>query len=184
MLAFPPLLCYTLFMKYSYSALYEKNAAFYNARPLLKKGLFFLNLVLTLAFFVGYGAFVLCAIALEYPAEDLTRILGAPALCLFLVSLLRLAIYRPRPYSENGADIIPLYPKKGSLEHSFPSRHVACALVIAITFLPYSVGAGICSIALGFLLSYVRFALGVHYPTDLLGGAILGTLCGMLTFVF
>ena len=171
-------------MRYSYSALYEKNAAYFNARPHLKKGLYVCNLALTLGFFLAYGAFVLCAIALEYPAEDLMRILGAPALCLFLVSLLRLAIHRPRPYSKAGANIEPLYQKKGDDTHSFPSRHIACAFVIAITLLPYSVGAGICSMVLGLVLAYVRFALGVHYPTDLLGGAVLGSLCGILAFVF
>lgn len=171
-------------MRYSYSDLYEKNASYFRARLHLKKGLLLCDRLLTLGFFLAYGAFVLCAIALEYPAEDLIRILFAPALCLFLVSLLRLAIHRPRPYSEKGANIEPLYMKKGALEHSFPSRHVACAFVIAITFLPYSVGAGICSIAFGLLLAYARFALGWHYPTDLLGGAVLGSLCGMLAFVF
>lgn len=171
-------------MKYSYSALYEKNAAFFHARPHLKKGLYFLNLALTLGFFLAYGAFLLCAIALEYAPEDLIKILFSPALCLFLVTVLRLAIFRPRPYSEAGANIAALYPKKGDEHHSFPSRHVACAFVIAITLLPYSTGAGICSMALGLLLAYVRFALGVHYPTDLLGGAVLGALCGIPVLIF
>ena len=171
-------------MKYSYVSLYEKNAAYFRARPTFKKGLLFCDRFLTLGFFVFYGAFVLCSIALEYPAEDLVKILLSPALCLFLVSLLRLAIYRPRPYSENGANIEPLYKKKGDDSHSFPSRHVACAAVIAITILPYSIGTGICLTVFCALLAYARFALGWHYPTDLLGGALLGTLCGLIAFVF
>ena len=171
-------------MKYSYSAFYEKNAAYFRARPHLKKGLLFCDRLLTLGFFLAYGAFVLCAIALEYPAEDLVTILFAPALCLFLVSLLRLAVERPRPYSEMGANTTPLYKKKGALNRSFPSRHVACAFVIATTLLPYSIGAGICLTAFGVFLAYARFALGWHYPTDLLAGAILGALCGMIAFVF
>ena len=171
-------------MKYSYAVLYEKNAAFYNARPLLKKCLLLCNRLLTFGFFLCYGAFVLCAIALEYSAEDLMKILGAPALCLFLVSLLRLAITRPRPYSEKGANITPLYPKQGDTNHSFPSRHVACAFVISFTILPYSLGAGICLTVFGGLLAYARFSLGWHYPTDLLAGAILGALCSLPIFIF
>lgn len=171
-------------MRYSYVSLYEKNAVYFRARPHLKKGLLFCDRLLTLGFFLAYGSFVLCAIALEYPAEDLVKILFAPALCLFLVSLLRLAIERPSPYSEQGENITPLYKKKGALNRSFPSRHVACAFVIAITLLSYSTGAGICLTVFGTLLAYARFALGWHYPTDLLAGAILGTLCGMIAILF
>ena len=170
-------------MKDFYSVLYEKNAAFFNARPTLKKGLLLCDKLLALGFFLAYGAFVLCAIALEYPAEDLVKILLSPALCLFFVSLLRLAIYRPRPYSEKGANVQPLYRKKGSSEHSFPSRHVACAFVIAFTLFPYSIGAGMCLTVFGLCLAYARFALGWHYPSDLLAGAILGALCAIPVFL-
>ena len=171
-------------MKYSYVSLYEKNAAFFNARPALKKSLPFFDRFLSLAFALAYLTFVLGKIFLEYPAEDLMKILFSPALCLFLVSLLRLAISRPRPYSEQGANITPLYPKKGATDHSFPSRHLACAFVIAATILPYSIGAGVCLTVFGFALAYTRFALGWHYPSDLLGGAVLGVLCAIPVFVF
>ncbi len=171
-------------MKYSYVSLYEKNAAYFRARPNLKKCLPFFDRFLSLAFALAYGAFVLCAIALEYPAEDLVKILFAPALCLFLVSLLRLAVCRPRPYSKQGANITPLYQKKGASDHSFPSRHLACAFVIAATILPYSMGAGVCLTVFGALLAYTRFALGWHYPSDLLGGTVLGALCAIPVFVF
>ena len=171
-------------MKYSYVSFYEKNAAFFNARPNLKKSLPFFDRFLSLAFALAYLTFVLGKIALEYPAEDLIKILFSPALCLFLVSLLRLAVCRPRPYSEKGANITPLYQKKGASDHSFPSRHLACAFVIAATILPYSMGAGVCLTVFGFALAYARFALGWHYPTDLLGGAVLGTLCAIPVFLF
>ena len=68
-------------MKYSYVSLYEKNAAYFRARPNLKKGLLFFDRFLTLGFVLGYTTFVLGAIALEYPAEDLVKIFFAPALC-------------------------------------------------------------------------------------------------------
>ena len=34
--------------------------------------------------------------------------------------------------------------------------------------------------ALAALMAYSRIYVGVHYPTDLLGGAIVGTLCAWL----
>ncbi len=179
MFAFGLRLCYTYRMKYSYTALYEKNAAFYNARPRLKAALLYANVALTFIFFIAYGLFVAVAIGDEYAAEDLMKILGAPALCLFLVSLLRMAVGRARPYSEQGANIKPMYEKKGDGKGSFPSRHVACAFVIACTILPYSTGAGICLLPLATVLGYVRFAVGVHYPSDLFGGALLGAICGL-----
>ena len=181
---FPCFVVYLWYMKYSYTALYEKNAAFYNARPRLKAALLYANVALTLIFFIAYGLFVAVAIGDEYAAEDLMKILGAPALCLFLVSLLRMAVGRARPYSEQGANIKPMYEKKGDGKGSFPSRHVACAFVIACTIFSYSTGAGICLLPLAALLAYVRFAVGVHYPSDLFGGAILGAICGLLTFIF
>ena len=171
-------------MNYSYPSLYKKNAAFFHARPRLRKALPLLGRIITVAYFIFYALFVANAIALEYPPEDLLKILGAPALCLFLVSFLRLCIYHPRPYSEAGARIQPLYRKKGSDEHSFPSRHVACAFVIACTVCPYSIGAGVCLCLLGAVLAYLRFTLGVHYPSDLIGGALLGVACGVGACLF
>ncbi len=181
LLAFLLILCYTYsVMRYSYIACYEKNAARFRGRPRLLKALPFVGHGLTVLFFVLYALFLANAVALEYPPEELIKIIGAPALCLFLVSFLRLCIYRPRPYSEAGANIQPLYMKKGSNEHSFPSRHTACAFVIACTLFPYSIGAGICSLLLAGVLAYVRFTLGVHYPSDLIGGALLGIACGVI----
>ena len=171
-------------MKYSYVSFYEKNAAFFKARPAIKKSLPFFDRFLSLAFALAYLTFVLGKIFLEYPAEDLIKILFSPALCLFLVSLLRLAISKPRPYSEQGANVTPLYPKKGASNHSFPSRHLACAFVIAATILPYSIGAGVCLTVFGLALAYTRFALGWHYPSDLFIGFALGVVIGIVPFFF
>lgn len=32
------------------------------------------------------------------------------------------------------------------------------------------------------LVSYSRIYLGVHYPADIIGGSVLGTICGVLVF--
>ncbi|MFQ9736875.1 MAG: phosphatase PAP2 family protein [Christensenellaceae bacterium] len=67
--------------------------------------------------------------------------------------------------------------------HSFPSRHVASAFVIGTVLLPYCVWAGAAVLLAGTLLGYVRFAAGIHYPSDLLAGAALGIVFGLMAFI-
>ena len=167
----------------NYKTLSEKNAAFFNARPNAKRVLLVLNIALTAVFFLAYTALVLWSWIAKFDVWACVKILGIPALCLVLVMMLRLMIDRPRPYSAAGANIEPLLRKKSKDKESFPSRHLACAFVIAAVFAPYLLWASFLLAGLGLVLGYIRFALGLHYPTDLLGGAALGLLCGLLLLI-
>ena len=164
--------------------LYNKNAEFYNAQPKAKRLLIFGNLVLTLLFFASYGglwAYTLLLAPLDI--KELVKILFIPLLALLAVTILRIAIDRPRPYNEAGAGITPLTSKKNTEGQSFPSRHLACASVIAMTFLPFYPAAGYALLGASVLLGYTRFALGLHYPSDLVAGWSLGTCIGYLIFI-
>ena len=59
-------------------------------------------------------------------------------------------------------------------DHSFPSGHAAtsfaCATVLALAFPRLAVPLYVLAAAIGFSRIYV----GVHYPLDVLGGAVLG----------
>ena len=169
-------------MFYDYKTVYEKSAAFYHARPRAKKALLLFNHVFTWLFFATYGGFALYAVLSDIPAEELVYIFGLPALCLLIVGVLRLAVQRPRPYSEKGANITPILQKSNNLDKSFPSRHTACAFVIATVILAHLTGAGICLLVFSVALGYIRFALGLHYPSDIFGGAVIGLLCGIAAF--
>ena len=171
-------------MKYDgYKRLYENTVRFYENRPRAKRALFLLNYALTALFILSYGGLLVWAIATEAEAERLIQSIFIPLFCLFAVAVLRTAIDRPRPYSEKGANITPILHKKSKDKESFPSRHLACAFVIATVFLPFFWGAGICLMLFGLVLGYVRFALGVHYPSDLIGGALLGLACGLFLLI-
>ena len=172
-------------MKYDYKALYEKSAAFYNARPNAKKALLIANSVLTLLFLLAYGGLVLYALFFQkdLPTTDAVALLFAPALCVFLVAVLRLAVNRPRPYSEAGANITPLLQKRGAQDKSFPSRHIACAFVISGVFLFHLPIIGVALFAFALALGYIRFALGLHYPSDLIGGAGVGLFCSLFLWI-
>ncbi len=171
-------------MKYDYVTFYNKNTAFLNSREKYKTAVQFLNLVLPY-FFLGayillwlYGGYIK-----DYNPKDLVKIFCVPVFALFLVSVARLALNRPRPYSEQGAGITPLAEKKhGGAGCSFPSRHLTCAAVLSMTFLPYMPAVGallfVCTLALG----YCRFAMGWHYPSDIIAGFLLGVAIGSTIF--
>ena len=171
-------------MKYDfYKKCYEKTATFIQSRPLLKKALPLLDKALTVFFFAMYAALVLYALLKKMSAVALMEILFLPLLCLLVVTVLRMTVERPRPYTENGANITPIIQKKNSDNQSFPSRHVASAMVIANVFLPYFSMIAIALYFFALILAFVRFAAGLHYISDLAVGGGIGFILGLLVFV-
>lgn len=170
-------------MGYSYKKFYNKNAAFFKARPLAKKALPVFDIALTVLFGVAYLTLWIYGIFWgEFGAKEFVRIAFIPLLTVFVVSILRAMIARPRPYAEDGAGITPFQKRKDE-KNSFPSRHLACAVAIAVCFFPVLPAAGVALLALCALLAYVRFSLGVHYPSDLLAGAAVGSLIAGLYYL-
>ena len=98
----------------------------------------------------------------------------------FLLSLGRSLYNRPRPYQT--WDIQPLI-KKDSLGKSFPSRHVFSATVIAMLALTLSPWLGGIMLFLAGALSLLRVLGGVHYPSDVLAGYVIGILVGLLLYL-
>lgn len=171
-------------MKYDYVALYNKNAAFYTARPRLKSVLRWANGILTYGFVLAYLALWAYGIFLaDFSARDYARLFFVPASALFAVSMLRRLVARARPYTKEGANITPLVLREGREDDSFPSRHLTCAAVIATVFLPYLPIVGCLLLVCTLGLAYARFALGMHYPSDLFAGTALGVGIGLLAFV-
>lgn len=171
-------------MKHSfYKKYYEKLSAFISARPFFKKALPVLDTVLTALFFVSYSGLCFYALAKKMQATILMDMIFPLFLSLLIVTVLRLAIPRPRPYSEEGAGIIPIIKKKKGENNSFPSRHIACAAVITCVFFPHFPLIAISLLFFTFLLAFVRFALGVHYLSDLLAGGAIGFVIGLIMLI-
>ena len=67
--------------------------------------------------------------------------------------------------------------------NSFPSGHTCAAFAAGLSWaraLPWRWGR-IAAVVLAVLMGLSRLYVGVHYPTDVLAGAALGTLCGLGT---
>lgn len=131
---------------------------------------------ITLFTFFAYPC-LLAYLLLKSRMIDLFICTFLPAVSFFAVSLFRNIYSAPRPYEI--MDIHPLIEKK-TKGKSFPSRHVFSIFMIGMTFFYIARPAGILICALGILLSYLRVAGGVHFPKDVVAGALIGILCGML----
>ncbi len=163
-------------MKYDYKKLYEKNAAFLEKRKGLKKAVLLFNAYLPPFFALGYlflWAYVI--FFKDFPAKTLVPLFFSPALCFVVVTFARLVVYRPRPYEQG---VTPLR-EKNSRGNSFPSRHLACAAALAVCFFPYLPPLGALFSLCTLLLGYARFAIGWHYPSDLLAGSLLGVIVAL-----
>jgi undecaprenyl-diphosphatase len=82
---------------------------------------------------------------------------------------------RPRPFARDSA-IVAL------VEHdavrSFPSRHVASGLAMAAIGGQEHHKLGLVMASAAWALGISRVAAGLHYPSDVLGGALLGAAIG------
>lgn len=110
--------------------------------------------------------------------DALGLIIMIPAVSFMLVSLFRNVRDEQRPY-----EIYNFKPliQKDTKGKSFPSRHVFSIFVIAGTlFWFYPVVACIMGI-MGVILAVIRVISGVHFPKDVIVGAVAGMLCSGVT---
>lgn len=99
-------------------------------------------------------------------------LLGPVAICLNY--LVKLAVKRPRPVLEG---LPPLGGAPSSL--SFPSAHATSSFAVATAMCrvdPATSAAFLVAIA----LSLGRPYLGMHYPSDVLAGALIGIALGLI----
>ena len=103
-------------------------------------------------------------------------------LAVGLATAIKFVVDRPRPFVAYPTLIKQRDPFVGP--HSFPSGHTTAAFVSAtvwslsankwyVTVMAYSYAS---------LVGYSRMRLGVHYPSDVMAGALIGTGCGYLSW--
>jgi decaprenylphosphoryl-5-phosphoribose phosphatase len=88
--------------------------------------------------------------------------------------LVKLIVRRPRPVLEG---LPPLGGAPSSL--SFPSAHATSSFAVA-TAMTRVEPIGALAFLLAFALALGRPYLGMHYPSDVLAGAVLGVALGLL----
>ncbi len=112
-----------------------------------------------------------------------TRKLGLACAVSLLIDLalcnglLKNLIARTRPYDVN-PDIVLLVSKPG--DYSFPSGHAAASFTVVGALAANKSKLWIPACVLSAVIALSRLYLYVHYPTDVLGGAVCGILFGFL----
>jgi undecaprenyl-diphosphatase len=96
----------------------------------------------------------------------------AAALALAVAHGITMLWDRPRPFESHA--MVHLFISHGG-DPSFPSDHATAGFAIAVSLLLRSRRVGIFALALATAMAVARVAVGVHYPTDVLAGACLGT---------
>ncbi len=95
----------------------------------------------------------------------------------FVLPLIRIFIERPRPFISHD-DFNPLFEPIG---FSFPSGHATAFFAIAAVIYSWNKKIGSVFFLAALMIGLARIFAGVHYPLDILGGAILGMIVGFIT---
>ncbi|MDP4089990.1 MAG: phosphatase PAP2 family protein [Bacillota bacterium] len=130
-------------------------------------------------------AICLCLLLFMYPNKYVhqfsVELIISLILCTLLTWVIKLIFNRPRPFLK----IENLHVKKISIDdYSFPSAHSASAFAMAVTASIFFPEIGIPLTVLATFVGISRIYIGVHYPTDVLIGTLIGTVSAMITYNF
>lgn len=124
---------------------------------------------------------LLMIILLIIPKTRKTGAVLAAALVLDIIlcnGIIKNAVARMRPYDANPVVELLIHKPR---DYSFPSGHTAASFA-AMSALYFAEERYLWKpvLVLAVLIAFSRLYLYVHYPTDVLGGAVLGIICGYL----
>ena len=104
----------------------------------------------------------------------------AVALVLYMAAghfFLKPLFARPRPCDLNTSITMLVARPHG---HSFPSGHTASGVAAAYALWLQNRKLGAPALVLAAFIAFTRLYLYVHFPTDILGGVLVGLVCGWL----
>ncbi|WP_405855906.1 phosphatase PAP2 family protein [Streptomyces sp. NBC_00090] len=86
-------------------------------------------------------------------------------------------VERPRPFNDHqGLDVLV----EGKTDFSFVSDHATMAMALGVGLFVAHRKFGLAAIGLALAEGFARVYMGVHYPTDVIGGFALGTAVALL----
>lgn len=134
----------------------------------------------------GAGAIVAAIVLLIFKK---TRWAGVAVAAAFIIDvlivnvILKLSVDRARPWET--------YPDLGfhdfhlsigvrePTDSSFPSGHTASLFAASVALVMFYKAKGVPALAVAFIVALSRIYLCMHYPSDVLGGMLIGSACGV-----
>jgi len=156
--------------------LFQKLNQFVGISPYLDKvAIFFAEY---LQYFV---VFCLLLFLVKNLRRNLEMVIFAFAAAIFsrfiITEIIRYFFPRIRPFVENSVNLLIGY---NTTESSFPSGHAAFFFALSMVVYFYNKKAGILFFIASFLISISRVFSGIHWPSDILVGAIVGIFSGWI----
>ncbi|HET7417544.1 MAG TPA: phosphatase PAP2 family protein [Solirubrobacterales bacterium] len=113
----------------------------------------------------------------EWRRASVAAVLSA-GLGLLAAKLIAEAVGRARPFvaDPQGVHLFTAH----AADPGFPSDHATAAFAIAVAIVLRKREWGMVALAAAIVLAVGRVALGVHYPSDVLAGAVLGSAAALL----
>lgn len=158
-----------------YEQRYEQWAAPLRGRPGVVRALNIVNHGIVVVFYAAYA--LLLGWACVSDPWRLVPLVGVTAVGFAAVSFFRRRFNAPRPYE--CCSIAPLIARDGAGK-SFPSRHAFSAFAIAASWFAASAPVAVVLLVAAVVLAICRVLGGVHFPRDVVVGALIGSATGAL----
>lgn len=146
----------------------------------------FMDALMQFITFFGNGGWFWIALGLVLSFIPKTRKIGITVCLALLINLiicnlsLKPLIARVRPYDlREGIALIIDAPH----DFSFPSGHTSASFAAACAVFAYNKKVyGISAVVFATLIAFSRLYLYVHFPTDILGGIVVGIVSALASF--
>lgn len=139
------------------------------------------ELVLFLASFLIWimfaGLLVLWFIDGKIRKEQVIHALLASFIAWTAAEILKRIFLTPRPFDLNHLQTFTLSLPN---DPGFPSIHAAVAFALAFTIWFHDKKVGVLFLVLALLVGWARVAANVHFPIDIVGGAIVGSVVALI----
>ncbi|MDG5787762.1 phosphatase PAP2 family protein [Evansella sp. AB-P1] len=119
-------------------------------------------------------SFTIISFLIFYSSFKYVVIISAVSLTLshLIVALIKKIVPRFRPYITLNNSYVTAKPLKDS---SFPSGHTTAIFSLLTPYMLYDYQLTLFLLPIAIIVSISRITIGLHYPSDVIAGAIVGT---------